>query len=95
MLQQVEVKWKVAQAQPIGHSQQAPVANLGHHLIFEWIERGGPEVSAPTRRGFGSELIERQLRYELNGRAAMTFHKTGLHVTLTVPLSDAIQVMHS
>ncbi len=92
---QVEVKWRVTQAQPSGPSEHAPVANLAHNLIFEWIERGGPEVSPPTRRGFGSELIERQLRYELNGRAAMAFHKAGLHVTLTVPLSEAIQVVHS
>ena len=92
---QVEVRWRVAQSQRGGASEEAPVSNLAHSLIFEWIERGGPEVSSPTHRGFGSELIERQLRYELNGKTAMTFDNTGLKVTLTVPLSDAIQVVHS
>lgn len=30
-------------------------------LVLAWRESGGPEVKAPTRRGFGSRLIERCL----------------------------------
>jgi two-component sensor histidine kinase len=91
----VNVKWRVEQAHAGEHSEEASKAKHARNLIFEWIERDGPEVSAPTRRGFGSELIERQLRYELNGRTAMIFDKSGLQVTLTVPVSDAIQIGHS
>ncbi len=29
------------------------------YLVLDWIERGGPPVSPPTRRGSGSALIER------------------------------------
>ena len=32
-----------------------------------WVESGGPTVVEPTRKGFGSRLIERSLRGELRG----------------------------
>lgn len=35
-------------------------------------------MTAPTRRGFGSRLIERALRGDLQGSAAMTYAPTGL-----------------
>ena len=38
----------------------------------------GPAVRPPTRRGFGSRLIERALRSELQGRADMTYDPAGL-----------------
>ena len=30
-------------------------------LVWKWIERGGPTVVQPTRRGFGTVLLERVL----------------------------------
>ena len=47
-------------------------------LDLTWTERGGPPVSAPTRRGFGSRLIERGLAAELSGSAAIDFHPDGV-----------------
>ena len=54
-------------------------------LLFNWRESGGPQVSPPTRHGFGSELLQRQLRYELNGSATMDFREDGLQVMLEIP----------
>ena len=34
------------------------------HLI--WVETGGPPVTAPKRRGFGTTLIERGLAHEFD-----------------------------
>lgn len=31
------------------------------NLVLDWVERDGPEVKQPTRRGFGTRLIERSL----------------------------------
>jgi two-component system CheB/CheR fusion protein len=59
-------------------------------LVFQWQERDGPKVEEPSRRGFGSELLQRQLRYELNGETRMDFHSDGLHATLEIPVNDAI-----
>lgn len=54
-------------------------------FVVVWTEEGGPEIrQPPERRGFGSELIERQLRYDLGGSMEMEFATTGLRVTLTL-----------
>jgi len=47
-------------------------------LDLTWVERDGPPVSVPTRRGFGSRLIERGLAAELSGSAAIDFHPDGV-----------------
>jgi PAS domain S-box-containing protein len=52
-----------------------------------WRESGGPPVAPPTRRGFGSRLIERGLAGAVGGRAALDYHRDGLVCTLTAPLA--------
>ncbi len=47
-----------------------------------WREHGGPPVTPPTRQGFGATLIERSLRYELDGRARVTYPAEGLEARL-------------
>ncbi|WP_165185199.1 PAS domain-containing sensor histidine kinase [Caulobacter soli] len=47
-------------------------------LVLTWTETGGPPVSPPTRRGFGSRLIERGLAAELSGEAHIEFHPGGV-----------------
>lgn len=48
------------------------------NLTFRWSETGGPIVTAPTRRGFGSRMIERGLAGELKGNAQLDFQPSGL-----------------
>lgn len=43
-----------------------------------WRERGGPAVSAPTREGFGTKLMDRLARHELNGRLEREYRPAGL-----------------
>jgi two-component sensor histidine kinase len=50
----------------------------GRRLSIEWRERGGPPVTPPTTRGFGSRLIERGLAMELNGTATLAYEPEGL-----------------
>lgn len=47
-------------------------------LVLTWTEIGGPPVSPPTRRGFGSRLIERGLAAELSGEAHIDFQPDGV-----------------
>jgi two-component system CheB/CheR fusion protein len=57
-------------------------------LVLRWDEEGGPPVRQISgRRGFGSELIERQLRHDLGGAIEVEFAEAGLRATLTLPLS--------
>ena len=47
-------------------------------LDLTWTESGGPPVTPPTQRGFGSRLIERGLAAELSGEAAIRFEPDGV-----------------
>ena len=59
-------------------------------LIFEWRERGGPPVEGPQRKGFGSELLERTLAFELKGKTILAFDRSGLTCMITIPLNRRI-----
>ncbi|MBU3079245.1 HWE histidine kinase domain-containing protein [Sphingomonas quercus] len=54
-------------------------------LLLEWTERGGPAVTAPTRRGFGSTIIERSIPYDLGGTAEVNYRLAGLEARFCVP----------
>jgi PAS domain S-box-containing protein len=55
-------------------------------LKLVWRETGGPKVTAPDRRGFGSRLIERNIRHDLAGEIDLVYASDGLIAELTVPL---------
>ena len=55
-------------------------------LRLTWREIGGPKVTAPDRRGFGSRLIERNIRHDLAGEIDLVYAPEGLIAELTVPL---------
>jgi two-component sensor histidine kinase len=57
------------------------------HLHLRWEESGGPPITAPTRRGFGSRLIERSLALDLAGSVSMAFEPSGLVCTIDAPLT--------
>ncbi|MEM6727025.1 MAG: HWE histidine kinase domain-containing protein [Pseudomonadota bacterium] len=53
---------------------------------IEWTERGGPPIqSPPTRRGFGSTIIERSVPYDLKGDADVRLDVAGLTATFKIP----------
>jgi PAS domain S-box-containing protein len=55
-------------------------------MLLKWQESGGPPVSPPEERGFGSMLIERSIAYELGGDAQMDFLSDGLVCEIRAPL---------
>lgn len=61
-------------------------SNAGEEFSFEWRESGGPLVDAPTRRGFGSRMIERALAGYFNGTAQISYAPTGVIFSLRGPL---------
>jgi PAS domain S-box-containing protein len=58
-------------------------------LKLVWRERGGPHVEPPTKRGFGTRMIERGLAGELGGEVKIEFKATGLVCTVDAPLPGA------
>jgi two-component sensor histidine kinase len=53
---------------------------------LKWAESGGPTVAMPTRRGFGSRLIEHSFVRQLRGEAELTFAPSGVVCVLDIPL---------
>ena len=63
------------------------VANQTSRVLnIVWREVGGPPVAAPTRKGFGSRLIERNVRHDLAGEAKLSYASDGFTAELSVPL---------
>jgi two-component sensor histidine kinase len=58
----------------------------GEKLQFTWAETGGPRVTTPTRKGFGSRLIERGAREQLSGSATVDFLPSGVVYTIECAL---------
>jgi two-component sensor histidine kinase len=55
-------------------------------LHLTWTEKDGPAVHAPTRRSFGTRLIE-TLGKQLSGKVELTYAPDGFVYVLDVPLS--------
>ena len=48
-------------------------------IHLSWIEEGGPVVPPPTRRGFGSRLIETSVKGVLRGRVTTDYGQGAFH----------------
>ena len=59
----------------------------GETLRLKWTETDGPPVSPPTRRGFGSQLLQRVLGTQVNGTVRIDHDPAGLRVEIELPLT--------
>jgi two-component sensor histidine kinase len=57
----------------------------GQELRVHWRERNGPPVSPPSRIGFGTRLIKRNLAAEFKGEVELEYHSDGLKCTIFAP----------
>jgi PAS domain S-box-containing protein len=60
-------------------------------FVMTWVESEGPPVIMPTRRGFGSTLIEDMTRDELNAEIVLKFQPSGLHWRLECAADTLVQ----
>jgi two-component sensor histidine kinase len=58
----------------------------GQTVSLQWQELGGPDVSPPSRAGFGSRLVKLELTHELNGEVELIYDRGGLKVSMEFPL---------
>jgi len=58
-------------------------------LTVQWTETGGPPVVPPSRRGFGSLLLERTLAQDLGGEVKTAFHPTGVLCSIVTPIQNS------
>jgi two-component sensor histidine kinase len=57
-------------------------------LSLQWQERGGPLVTPPTRRGFGTRLMERCVETDLGGTFDLVFDPSGVCCRVVVPVAN-------
>ena len=60
-------------------------------LIIDWQESGGPPVKIPTRKGFGTTIIDRSVPYDLGGSANATYDPEGLRAHFCIPKRHVTQ----
>jgi two-component sensor histidine kinase len=58
---------------------------LDDGLSLDWLEDGGVDVTAPSRAGFGSKVIEASIRGQLRGAIERTWLSSGLSCAITLP----------
>jgi PAS domain S-box-containing protein len=71
----VDIRWQAA-------------ANM---FTISWAENDGPPVVAPTRRGFGSTVINTMAKYSVSGEVAIYYAPSGLMWQLTCPAANALE----
>jgi PAS domain S-box-containing protein len=63
----------------------------GDTLTMSWTERGGPPVSPPKRRGFGSTVMATMAERTVGGKADLDYALSGLTWRLTCPAANALE----
>lgn len=58
---------------------------------IEWVESGGPVVSPPSRKGFGSRLLTEAVPRQLGGRVSLDYEAKGLRCLIAVPQDGVAQ----
>jgi len=73
----VEVTWAAARAEG-----DVPA------VAIDWKESGGPPVVPPAHNGFGTRLIEQQVRYGVRGTLVVDYPPAGVRARIVMPLDD-------
>ncbi|MDG4874118.1 HWE histidine kinase domain-containing protein [Mesorhizobium sp. WSM4935] len=60
-------------------------------LRLNWTERGGPKVTPPSSTGYGTQLLQFALAYDLGGQVEQSYRASGLEVEMAIPLKKAVQ----
>jgi PAS domain S-box-containing protein len=63
----------------------------GGTLAVNWIERDGPPVSVPERRGFGTVVTEAMTERSVNGVVDLDYPPSGLTWRLTCPATNVLE----
>jgi light-regulated signal transduction histidine kinase (bacteriophytochrome) len=59
------------------------------NVAITWIESGGPSVTAPIRKGFGSTVLGQVIPFELNGSSQPQYLTLGYRLDIVLPAAVA------
>ncbi|MGZ9021314.1 MAG: PAS domain-containing protein, partial [Rhodoplanes sp.] len=77
----VEINWR---------RLSSPEASDKEGVEIVWAEHGGPDVTAPSSRGFGSLVVEKNLSRALDADVALTFEPSGVRCRMLIPASHLL-----
>jgi PAS domain S-box-containing protein len=63
----------------------------GGTFTVSWVERDGPPVSAPKRRGFGTIVMEAMAASSVDGAVDLEYAPSGVTWSLTCPAANALE----
>jgi two-component sensor histidine kinase len=70
---------------PNGHVQVEWSRAADGRLVIRWTETGGPSVTPPTNRGFGTRVMDGMIRRQLKGEMRFDWHAEGLTCEIAIP----------
>ncbi|OUD08523.1 histidine kinase [Marivivens niveibacter] len=70
-------------------------ADANGGIVLNWVERGGPAVTPPKRRGFGTMIIENSVPHELGGDADIDYKMMGVEARFRLPSTAISQIVQS
>ena len=77
-------------SQPSGEVQIEWHRNNSRDLVFNWEDVKGPVVKPPTRKGFGTTIIERSVPYDLGGTAQARYEPEGARFQFVIPARHVV-----
>jgi PAS domain S-box-containing protein len=81
----VKVEWQIVEIE--GRQWLSLQWSENHPVVAEW--------APPTRRGFGTELVERRVPYELEGRGQVEITAEGARVSIEFPLRGGASILET
>jgi two-component sensor histidine kinase len=94
----VQVRWRCKAANEPGNGaasgpENGPASGPGNGpgngpggvLVLDWVESGGPAVTAPLRSGYGTSTIRHLIPYEFGGTVALDLAPEGARCRLEIP----------
>jgi two-component sensor histidine kinase len=70
----------------IGITWNTEITAAGQAMRLLWQESAGPPVERPTRKGFGSRLLQRGLAQDVNGEVQLAYEPEGVRCAIFMPL---------
>lgn len=71
---------------PGGHVRVGWSRAADGRLVLRWNETGGPLVKLPTRKGFGTRVMDSMIRGQLSGEMRFDWHAEGLMCEIVMPV---------
>ncbi len=70
---------------PTGHLKVEWSRSADRKLVVRWTESGGPTTAPPTRKGFGTRVMQSMVQGQLNGETRFDWRAEGLVCEIEIP----------